>query len=213
MCSVLINRAGTTEHGASHLPDLQGMDRFVDLACLINYCILSNVLDPRTYNFPDIDYGRAASSTHIAQRIQFDYNALSPNDRLHFSYIRGLAINLIDWVNCNYVFFDEDRNPQDFTTLARKFLHQQVRAILKYKIMAQKSKIRGVPNCSAVDVRRQIELLFAEGMPELRGLSIAELRDAESLSWPYDDNVLTPEKQSTPWKFTGKVYFIGQRPS
>jgi len=190
----------TTEHGALHLPDLDAMDMFVDLASLCNYCILSNILDPRTYNFPDIPYGHTASASHLDQRMQHDYNALSPTQRLHFSYIRGHAINLIHWVHCNYLFVDEAGQHHDFITLARTYLHQQVRAILKYKIRAEKKGIRGVPNCESADVRRQIELLFAEGMAEFGGLDITDLSDASTLSWNPE---LTPHKRTEAIVFKG----------
>jgi len=68
-----------------------------------------------------------------------------------------------------------------------------------------------VPNCTAADVRRQIQLLFSEGMTELRGLSLTELRDAQTLSWTDEDDSLTPEKRAKPLKFTGKLYLIVRR--
>ena len=179
------------------------MDTFVGLASLCNYCILSNVLDPQTYNFPDIPYGHPPSATHLDQRIQHDYNALSPTQRLHFSYIRGLAIKLIHWVHCKYLFVDKAGQHQEFIAITRTYLHQQVWAILKYKIRAEKKGIRGVPNCQAADVRRQIELLFAEGMAEFGGLNITDLTDAKTLCWNPE---LTPQKRTQALVFKGMQY-------
>ncbi len=118
------------------------MKVFVDLLTLCNYCILSNLLDPRTYNFPGLPYGETASPTHLSQREKHDYNALSPDDRHYFSYVRGLAINLINWVHCHFIFHDTEGSSNDFTTLSRKYLHRQVRAIIAYKAAAEKGMFR-----------------------------------------------------------------------
>jgi hypothetical protein len=188
------------------------MSKFVDVATLCNFCILSNVLDPRTYNFDDIPYGRTANAIHLAQRHQHDYNALSPRDRLYFSYVRGLSINLIHWVKCNYMFKDKEGHPVDFVALSRTYLHQQVRAIIKYKQRAEKETIQGIPNCSSSDLIRQVELLFAEGMEEFAGLSIsvADMKDTTSLSW---DPEVTPIKRKQPLLFTGTRYLLSLRTS
>jgi hypothetical protein len=134
------------------------METFVDLLTLCNFCILCNVLDPRTYNFPDISYGSTANATHLSQRRQHDYNALTPSQRLHFSYIRGLAINLIHWIHCHYVFKDDEGTHNDFITLARTCLHQLILAILHYKIRAEAEDIRGIPNCSSSDLSNRLTL-------------------------------------------------------
>jgi len=186
------------ENAASHLPALTDMDSFLNIFTLCNYCILANVLDPRTYNFADLHYGHAASATHLSQREEHDYNALSPDDRRYFSYVRGLAVNLIHWVNCHYIF--EGGGPNDAITTARTYLHHQIRAILHYKMMAEKENVQGVPNCTAADLRRQITLLFADGLTEFRGLSLLDLTEAASLAW---ETGLTPKKRGKPLDFIG----------
>jgi hypothetical protein len=158
------------------------MDTFFNVLTLCNYCILSNVLDPRTYSFPDITYRQDATPTHILQRKQHDYNALSPADRLYFSYVRGLALNLIHWLDCIYACKDEDGEVVGFAAIARAYLHLQVRATLRYKIRAHKEEIQGVSNCTPDDLRRQIKLLFADN-EELGHISLNDLSDAETLSW------------------------------
>jgi hypothetical protein len=192
-----------TEHGALHLSELTNMDKFIDLATLCNFCILSNVLDFWTYNFDNIPYGCTTNAMHLAQRQQHDYNALSPGNRIHFLYICGLPINLIHWVNCKYVFEDEGRHCNDFITLTQTYLHQQVQAILDYKQQAEKENICGIPNCISSDVLHQVELLFGEGMPEFAGLSVTELRDATSLSW---DPAFTPVIRKQPLAFKGRSH-------
>lgn len=197
-----LNSHFSLENVALHLPILDDeMVTFVDILTLCNYCILSNVLDPRTYNFPDIAYGQKANLTHLAQRERHDYNALSPDDRHYFSYVRGLAINLIRWLHCHFVF-KREKNEYDVTMVARKYLHNQVRAILKYKMTAEKNRIGGVPNCTTAALRRQINLLFADGrLSELGGLSVDDLTDMDSLAW---ESHLKPERRKKAEYFCGR---------
>jgi len=193
----------TTENYALHLPPLTDMDTFVDILTLCNYCILSNVLDPRTYNFADLQYGYPASATHLLRRQQHDYNALSPDDCRYFSYVHGLAINLIHWINCHYVF--EGNTTEDPLITARKYFHYQVRVIIHYKMNAEKDDVQGVPNCTESDLRRQISLLLADGMTEFAGLSLANLKDAGSLAW---ETGHTPAKRTKPLDFKGIRYSL-----
>jgi hypothetical protein len=175
---------------------------FVDIFTLCNYCILSNVLDPRTYNFPDLVYGQKASPTHLSQREKYDYNALSPDDRHYFSYVRGLAINLISWLNCNF-FFTGKKGSYDASTLARKYLHHQVRGILKYKTTSEKERVGGVPNCTTKALRRQISLLFTGEKAELLGgLDVEDLTRADSLAW---ESKLKPSCRRMAVPFSGIV--------
>jgi hypothetical protein len=183
------------------------LDTFIDVLTLCNYCILANILDPRTYSFPDQSYGQAATATHKLQRDKHDYNALSPSDRLYFSYVRGLAINLIHWLDSRYGFKStrEDDTAYDLGTLARYYLHQQVRAVLRYKIRAEKERVEGVPNCTSKDLRRQIDLLFAPGSHELMlgAISLTTLSDADTLAW---ETSLKPAKYTNPQTFEGNLF-------
>jgi len=175
------------ENVASHLPALTHADPVFDLLTLCNFCILSNVLDPRTYGFPDLTHGQAATETHILQRQQHDYNALSPADRRYYSHVRGLAINLIHWVDCRYAFKDEDNKIHKVSTVAETYLHRQVWAILQYKIRTEKANVQGVANCTSKDLRCQIELLFADCTDDLGDISLADLKDKDnSLNWEPD---------------------------
>ena len=191
------------ENGALHLPVLDDeMITFIDILTLCNYCILSNVLDPRTYNFPDIQYGEKANATHLSQREKHDYNALSPDHRHYFSYVRGLSVNLIHWLHCHFIFKGKER-AYDVTSIARQYLHNQVRAILKYKMTAEKERVGGVPNCTTKALRRQISLLFSAGqMTELGAPNVDDLTDMDSLAW---ETTLTPSRRSKALKFNGIV--------
>ena len=99
------------------------MDTFIDILSLCNFCILSNVLDPRTYSFLDLMYRQNATTTHILQCQKHDYNVLSPADRLYFSYVRGLAINLITWIDSCFAFKDDKGTVYEIAMQARMYLH------------------------------------------------------------------------------------------
>jgi hypothetical protein len=187
---------------ALHLPVLgDDMNVFVNIFTLCNYCILSNVLDPRIYNFPDIVYGEKASKIHLSQRDKYDYNSLSPDDRHYFSYVRGLAINLIGWLGCHF-FFTGKTLSYDASTLARKYLQIQVRTILRYKIAAEKERVGGVPNCTAKALRRQISLLFTGGRTELLGEVDLEDLGTNSLAWK---STLEPSRRRMAVPFCGII--------
>ena len=162
-----------TENYALHLPPLTDMDTFVDILTLCNYCILLNVLNPWTYNFADLQYGYPATATHLLWCQQHDYNALSPDNCHYFLYVRGLTINLIHCINCHYTF--EGNTTKDPLITARKYFHYQVRAIIHYKMNAEKDDVQGVPNCTESDLQHQISLLLADGMTKFVGLSLRML--------------------------------------
>ena len=138
----------------------------VDVLTLCNFCILANILDYNTYSFPDLSYGQKATAKHKRLRLLYDYNALDPKERRYFSYIRGLAMNLINWISCHYDVTVASTDqvaapPIDFEPMfAGQYLMRQAHALLHYKLQAEDQGIVGVWNCTAADVRRQLELLF-----------------------------------------------------
>ena len=111
----------------------------VDVLSLCNYCILANVLDRDTYQFP-LSKGRKPTASELRLRDRYDYNALSPLKRRYFAYVRGLALGLLEWIAWNYdiVSSKEDppvqRNPCEIMLeVISPFLHDQAYAILNYK--------------------------------------------------------------------------------
>lgn len=166
------------------------MDTFIDILTLCHMCILSNFLDARTYNFPDLDYGLPATHNHLLQRRRHDYNALSPDDRNYFSYIRGLAMNLISWLGCHYGCKDPNNKSISIASISRRLLHRQVRTILQYKITAEADNIKGIPNCTSRDLRNQIKLLFTDAPPDLGEIDLTNLEKETSLEYTPDFRVV-----------------------
>ncbi len=83
----------------------------IDVLSLCNYCIMANVLDHNTYQFP-LSKGRKPTSDELLLCYRYDYNALSPLKRRYFTYIQGLTLNLLVWIACNY-----DVTPTDQDTM------------------------------------------------------------------------------------------------
>jgi hypothetical protein len=130
---------------------------------------MANVLDSNTYSFVDLPYGQKATAKHRRLRALYDYNALDPDRRRHFSFIRGLAMNLLNWISCHYDVTSTNKAADDamgvepipfVKDFAGRFLMRQAHAILNYKVLADEESLLGVWNCKAADVRRQLELLF-----------------------------------------------------
>jgi hypothetical protein len=147
-----------------HFPSL------VDVLSLCNYCILANVLDYGTYQFP-LSKGRKPTASQLRLRARYDYNALSPVMRQYFTYVRGLAYNLLEMASSHYMITPSNEQlptgePTDETPNAledhARYLCAQSYAILNYKRKAEEQKLPGIPNCKAADVQRQLELLFED---------------------------------------------------
>ena len=198
------------ENQAKHLPDLTNILSLVDVLALCNYCILANVLDCNTYSFPNVPYGQKASARHLRLRVQYDYNALSPAQRQYFSYVRGLAVILISWITSHYeitstVESDLPAEPVDFqVAVAGSFLIKQALAILNYKRRAETQDVSGVPNCRAVDVQRQLELLFSDN-PTFSVQGIIDLNDDLSAhdSFAFGNYTWRVRKRDNPLPFEG----------
>jgi len=105
------------------------------------------------------------SRVRIERRIRYDYNALTPTDRHQFMFFRGVALNLIAWLECHYVCGHKNQPNEDLLSieeLAGSFLAQQACGILNYKVRATQGQYEGFSDCGTLDIRRQLELLFAD---------------------------------------------------
>jgi hypothetical protein len=150
---------GTAGHGATHLPDLTNSDDVLNVLALCNFCILANVLDPRTYAFPG--HLPEEYQLQVTRRMQFDYNALSPASRQEFTFFRGLALNLISWMGCHFTATaNGDQESLSIEELAGDCLRRLVKAILNYKVLLSKKDMEGLPNIIWGDLLRQLQMLL-----------------------------------------------------
>lgn len=102
-----------------------------------------------------------AAGQQLEQRIQHDYNALSPADRQHFSYIRGLALNFVDWMQCNLIVFDCEEQEEGVMveTLVGDLILTDSQALLRYRDLTGGIFV-SANDFTSLDIKRQIELLF-----------------------------------------------------
>jgi hypothetical protein len=180
---------------------------------------MANVLDYNTYSFLDLPHGQKATAKHMRLRVLYDYNALDPERRRHFSYIRGLAMNLIHWISCHYdvTSVDKASNPAnqsiDFVRdFAGQYLTRQAYVVLNYKTLAEEQEVLGIWNCKAADVQRQLELLF-DGKEDLYGPVDFEDPNLDlytSMGFGHYKYQVTAKTTPLPFKgiYIGQVHFL-----
>ncbi len=76
----------------AHLPNLKEPESVVDFLCLCAIGILSNVLDPRTYQYLDVPDSRMWEFHK-----KHDVNAIPHNEREAYVYTRALSYQLVEW--------------------------------------------------------------------------------------------------------------------
>lgn len=171
---------------------------------------MANVLDYNTYQFP-LSKGRKPTSDELLLRYRYDYNALSPLKRQYFTYIRGLALNLLVWIACNYdvtpTDLDEtpvESNPCEvMVEFMMPYLTKQACAILNYKRRAEAQKLPGVPNCSARDVHSQLYLLFNNNPNIINDIDFINDDISDYESFAFGDCHWQVKKRATPIRIPG----------
>jgi len=191
------------ENNAQHLPDLMHFRSLVDVMALCNFCILANVLDYNTYQFP-LSKGAKPAAHELRLRTRFDYNALTPVQRRHFSYIRGIAINFMFWMDSRFSLTSKENTPEEESTIVGVwiiYLSRQVNTLLNYKQKAEEQSVRGIINCKAADVKRQLEYLFYDS-DWVEGFSLGE-EMADYDSFAFNDYNWRVVKAPHPLEFVG----------
>ncbi|KAH6887774.1 hypothetical protein BKA70DRAFT_1122083, partial [Coprinopsis sp. MPI-PUGE-AT-0042] len=91
---------GVSYRTPEHLPDLEDQDLFVATFALLSFIEIQNILDFRSYVFPDdseelssIWYGISEVSMAVC-----DVNGIPHEERLECIYTRGLATELASWI-------------------------------------------------------------------------------------------------------------------
>jgi 1,2-phenylacetyl-CoA epoxidase PaaB subunit len=74
----------------------------------------------------------------------------------------GVAFNFMKWLISEFDIVSTKENPEELSIseLLSEYLDDQTYAILNYKQKAETQRIDGIVNCKAVDVKRQLDLLF-----------------------------------------------------
>jgi len=188
------------ENNAQHLPDVTHFRSLVDIFALCNFCVLANVLDFNTYQFP-LSRGGKPSPHDIRLRTQYDYNALTPVQRRYFTYIRGLALNFIFWMDCNYTLV-KPNSQRSIVEIWVVYLTQQAYSLLNYKRRAEEQSVRGIINCKAAEVKRQLEYVLCENA-WVKGIDFdQDLTDYDCFSFEF--YYWEVKKLTEPFAFNGK---------
>lgn len=85
---------------------------------------------------------------------KYDRNDIPYNERMAASYVRGVALSLLDWVRGRFAitgpYGEED------VDLPTRFVAQVLKSLVKYKAAAMRLKRKGDPQCDTGSVRKQI---------------------------------------------------------
>jgi hypothetical protein len=81
-------------------------------------------------------------------------------------FFRGLALNLIAWLDCNFILDTPTlaKHGLSVKSVAESYLGQQACGILNYKVRATLAQCLGFSGCATSDLKRQLELLFCDGI-------------------------------------------------
>jgi hypothetical protein len=193
------------ENNVQHLPDLMRFRSLVDVLALCNFCILANVLDYNTYQFP-LSKGGKPMPRQLQLRARYDYNALSPVKCRYYTYIRGLAFNFMNWLITQFDIISTKENPDEASLcdLILEYMENQAYGILHYKQKAEAQKIDGIVNCKAADVKTQLAYLFddAQGFPGHMDTDNESLSGYDTLS--FHDYSWCVIRRTSPGMFSGK---------
>ncbi|KAH6902170.1 hypothetical protein BKA70DRAFT_1113287 [Coprinopsis sp. MPI-PUGE-AT-0042] len=99
---------GVSYDATEHLPDLQDPDLFVATFALLSFIEMQNILDFRSYVFPDA--GQSSPWYGIAEvsMKSCDVNGIPHEERLECIYTRGLAIELGKWIFTRFYLRPDD---------------------------------------------------------------------------------------------------------
>ena len=146
-----------------HLPNPAQMDSLMDLISLCIIGVLINVLDFRTYTHRAA--GKEMSEFEKEQLAKFDCNGLSLSERQACQYVRGLALQMLRWIDDHYCV--KDAEAKTVHGFAFNCLFTFVQALRTYiKEAEQQEGISSVPNCTSVSLDNQIESLFPPDSPQ-----------------------------------------------
>jgi len=141
------------------------------------------------------------------QRVKWDYNGLSIVDREHYTYVRGLARNFIEWLGCTYEVIDPKGGPVLFEpNFAGRYLMDQACAILKYKRRAEKEGLAGPRHCTAEAVERQLDYLFGKEPSWCGNWMERKVNIEDSTTLGFTNQSFVVRKKLEPLPFDGELH-------
>ena len=181
MISILSNYY--PEKAWAHVPDVLTVDGRIGLITLCSFGVLCNVLDFDTYRFPGQRRDEKLSAKKREKLLTHDYNAMTPQDRVHCMRTRALAMDLVSWLEWKY-------EGLQWTNLFVHTLGKHCAALYAYKAKAEAQDIEGAPHCTLETIKIQLAGIFHPGSPLQKCINAAiednvDERDTESLSIDY----------------------------
>jgi hypothetical protein len=127
-----------------------------------NLVILGNVLDRRTYRERREDLDLEADVEFTIEYFAFDRNAIDHLERQDICISRGMALNMLRWLDRNFEVRDSPNGePLDFLLdVAYAFLSHQLHTLIEYKRLAEKDQIEGFRGCSLKELKRQVDAII-----------------------------------------------------
>lgn len=164
---------------SAHIPNLKNMASVLDLLAACSISILSNVLDFKTYCYPNQGPGdddgekttsevlhtdNGLTNDQVRQMELFDYNSKSSDDRAGCVYARGLALDLLKWFTDHYLLVEPSGKPaaDTYGVLMNNLCHQAYMVWLAKK-KAVDQGVKGAPHCTLSLLERQLRGLFHKG--------------------------------------------------
>ncbi len=103
------------------------------------------------------------TSDQVCQMEIFDYNSKLPDDRAGCVYVRGLALDLLEWFSKNYLLVEPNgKSAADTYGVLMDNLSHQAYMVWLAKKKAVDQRVKGAPYCTLRALERQLRGLFRE---------------------------------------------------
>ncbi|KAF8881525.1 hypothetical protein CPB84DRAFT_1620616, partial [Gymnopilus junonius] len=158
--ALIRNTVEEDDEARAHVPYPRDMKSLVDLLTLCNMGIMQHIFDFDTYSYATNQPNDELTAEQKDEHWNYDNNAVPLLNRRAAIHARGLARDIISWLNSNYeIRYVEDSEGKPLTGISRMaslYLARQCTGLLTHKKAAVKAGLHGVANCTVRMLRRQI---------------------------------------------------------
>jgi hypothetical protein len=129
----------------------------MDVLVLSFLGIMSNVLDFRTYRYPDRTADEPLTDDEKELMEVYDLNAMNQTERTVCMYVRGMGWKIQAWINRHYTLEKADGEPANLHEFISNYNAHMASVILRYKSQADLHKVQGAPGCTNERLKSQID--------------------------------------------------------
>ena len=140
-----------------HVPDLKSIDSLMDVLALSFLGIMSNVLDFRTYRYPEWAADEPLTDKENELMKTYDLNAMNQTERTLCMYVRAMGWGIQGWVRRHYTLENADGEPGNLDRFITIYIAHMISAILQYKSQADLQQVKGAPGCTYERLKSQID--------------------------------------------------------